>query len=412
MKDDCMFSTQSRHAVRQPALKAFRAGGLAAAVFLAAWSAAAGEEPPPGQAWFEDGLVKASLTEKWVKFPAEAVLDGGEDVIEFVAYFHGGVDKGYESIFIAKCEPKSVNLALVAMGLREAGDQAVGKRDPRAPHGDEVIIEVEYKDKDGVMRRRPAEDFLIDSKSRRPMKRINWIYTGGQYMEAIDDKGNKQLRWTGNEERLFAATLWGNPGALLQNPDDKAVDPRSAQGDAVGESYRPNPEVMPRRGTAVTIIVTVLPTREDAQVVARVGRRLRGPSEADRVEMDRLIKLLDDDEFKKREAATRELAERYGGHREVLLEAARAPARPAEARKRLEAILYQSEDHIDRLIAAQELLKDARYLARIAGKVDGEERAAVVRTLKALTGKDLDATAWAKWADEPPAPKPEGEGKK
>ena len=249
---------------------------LLTAIWPAAMSACA-QEDDQDLLVLEDGRVEAHLEEKWLRIPAEVCIDRGEAYIEYFAFFNGA-DKAHESAFRVMCEPQSVNLCLLAMGLRTATDQVKSQGDPNTPRGDPVILEVEWREEGGRVHRRRSEEFLKEQGADRPMRFTQWIFTGGQYYEVDLPDGRTVHRWNGMHSRLFAA-VYRDPEALINNPLDTGAD---------DETYVIADGMMPPAGTAVTLIISVpMPygAREVAAALRLLGREgPLAPAEGDWVE--------------------------------------------------------------------------------------------------------------------------------
>lgn len=224
--------------------------------------ASAGEPPPEGQIpVVEIGKVKVFRAKGLAQVQGRVEIQ--RNLVELFACAEGG--KVHETVVVMECQPSHLNIALQLLGLSDGGqakafrevqseeDGKVVKRtvevleengpnflgDPRKPVGDRVIVEILWTD-DGKEHRVRAEDMVWDRARKRSMPRAGWVFTGSRLVENP---------MTGRPE--FAAdhsktimTTWHDPDSLLDNPLPDGGD---------DEAYFANPDVVPSRGTPVTI---------------------------------------------------------------------------------------------------------------------------------------------------------------
>jgi len=167
------------------------------------------------------------------------VLQGA---IEYLACAQGG--KSYESILVLRCKPSEIYNALLSLGLKPGSPASVdesGKRIP--PKGPGVTLMVEWKGKDGKTVRVRAEDLVYNSKAERPMRRIEWIFTGSRIFE--DPETEKEMLLADMTNNIIS-THQADPSVILQNPLPEATD----------ESiYRANERILPKPGSKVKLII-------------------------------------------------------------------------------------------------------------------------------------------------------------
>jgi len=166
--------------------------------------------------------------------------------IEYLACAEGG--KSYESILLLKCKPSQLYKALLKIGLKPGSPASFDESGkPIPPKGPGVVLMVEWKDEKGRPIRVRAEDLIYNSKAKRPMKRIEWTFTGSRLLED-PETGEKTLQadMTGN----IISTHWADPSVLFQNPLPEATD----------ESlYKANMKLLPKPGTRVRLIIDAGP---------------------------------------------------------------------------------------------------------------------------------------------------------
>lgn len=167
------------------------------------------------------------------------VLQGA---IEYLACAPGG--KSYESILVLKCKPSEIYQALLSLGLQPGAPASVdlsGK--PTRPRGPGVTLLVEWKGKEEQEVRVRAEDLIYNAKTKKPMERIEWVFTGSRRLED-PETGHQVLQ--ADMTRNIISTHQADPSVILQNPLPDAVDE---------SSYKANEELLPKPGTQVKLII-------------------------------------------------------------------------------------------------------------------------------------------------------------
>jgi len=188
-------------------------------------SGAHGEElPPPASAGgkatnaplkevrpgvFELGQVRFDKDKRTVSFPAS--VNQREGNLEYVIVTTTG--KTHESLLRTTVEPYHLQVALLLLGARDAGTNALPEDPAQSLPGDRVEIELSWTDGGKVQRFR-AEDFVHDRKAGRATSRGAWIYTGSR------------LREDG-----FAAQLDGSIVSLITDADALINNPRRGRED-------------------------------------------------------------------------------------------------------------------------------------------------------------------------------------
>lgn len=153
--------------------------------------------------------------------------------VEYLAVAERGKD--HESLIVVEAEPFHINLALILLGLT-GGEPLARQGEARTPKGSRVRIWVEWTLK-GKTAKVPAEEFVWDRETNRPMERTTWVYTGSRF----DEEG----RYLAQITRSVIAT-YHDPDALLDHP---------LKGGASPHQYGPNVTMVPPEGTPLTIWV-------------------------------------------------------------------------------------------------------------------------------------------------------------
>lgn len=141
----------------------------------------------------------------WIDATGRALVVSGfvnqvEGAIELVACGPGG--KTHESIFVLKAEAQDIQAALLLMGLKHG--EPMGGLGQGPPAGDEVSIEIEWEQK-GRIRRAPAEYFILDYATRRPVRHEGWVFNGSKI---------ENNYFLARAEESFIATYW-DPWAIV-----------------------------------------------------------------------------------------------------------------------------------------------------------------------------------------------------
>src|SRR5262249_45995175 len=83
--------------------------------------------------------------------------------------------KAHETIVTIECKPSDIHKALQDLGLKP-GTPVMGESKAR-PQGPEVNLFLEFE-ADGRAKRVPIERTLIDPKTKKPMPKVKWRFTG------------------------------------------------------------------------------------------------------------------------------------------------------------------------------------------------------------------------------------------
>jgi hypothetical protein len=210
-------------------------------------------EPAPEKVLKLPGGGRAYPKSRRVEFDGMAVYPTRAP-IELFACAVGG--KEHESVLTLACSPDELHTTLLVFGLRDKrefpdkkGPQMLG--DPAKPVGDRVVVSIEWETEKGKVRRR-AEDLLTygPAEEKRSMPRCGWTFAGSEIWKRLDPDTNEPTGeeiYVANRERTLMST-WHDPTSVLDNPLMAGEDDRV---------FRPNFDLLPPRGTRVTIIIEV-----------------------------------------------------------------------------------------------------------------------------------------------------------
>jgi len=193
--------------------------------------------PPRAQAF---GKVVFFPETREIHLEARVCLDAPNAVLEYFACFQGG--KEHESIVAVRANAANVNLAMIALRYCWGGGvEYVG--DPRAPQGDPVLIEAEWRGKEGETVRVRAEDLMWNKETGKPMRRTAWLYTGSRMVK--DDETGRYIYMAAVDGVM--AACYRDPHAIFNSPLDTGAD---------DVYYFINRELCPPKGTAVKVVIT------------------------------------------------------------------------------------------------------------------------------------------------------------
>jgi hypothetical protein len=190
------------------------------------------------------GLTKLDPVQPvWVDKAHEQVVFMAETCradypLEFFATLR---DRGYESCVVTDVRPSIVHAALLAVGAKPG---TPAKFDPKytPPSGTEIAIEVRWKDKDGKQQTGPAQNWVRDVKTKKPMS-VDWVFSGSGFRVDPETHESRYMADGGD----FIAVL-NLPTAMLDIPipSASALESRSYEGFV---------ENMPPKATPVTVIL-------------------------------------------------------------------------------------------------------------------------------------------------------------
>lgn len=123
---------------------------------------------------------------------------------------------------------------------------------------------------------------------------------------------------------------------------------------------------------------------------------------AQRAEVERLIRRLDDNRYRVREEATRALRKRRSRYLPALLRKCSDPKLSPEARARIEEVLAGGRDDLT-MVKKLGLLHDPAFLIDLLEVVDPAGRRAILERLRNATGARIgpDPAKWRRWLASP-----------
>lgn len=163
---------------------------------------------------FRIGKLIVDTHEHTVSCKASVNMDHG--AIEYLAVAPGG--KLHESLLKVDVRPLHLQLALLMLNLEPANNLKY-QGDQTTPRGAQVVIELQWRDRNGNVRRVRAEDLMLDAVSNRPMAHHSWSFTGSRIL--------KEIGFEADFERSLVA-VWHDPAAIIDNPLPGGADNRYA----------------------------------------------------------------------------------------------------------------------------------------------------------------------------------------
>jgi hypothetical protein len=122
------------------------------------------------------------VEEVWVDPATRTVVVGAEVTVDTGPIEYFACPKGtkdYESLVATHASARLVHTALVAIGLRP-GKPVTFDPEYVAASGPTVRVRLRWKDRDGMVRELPAQDWVRDTRSGEAM-RDNWVFAGSSF---------------------------------------------------------------------------------------------------------------------------------------------------------------------------------------------------------------------------------------
>lgn len=133
--------------------------------------------------------------------------------------------RDHESVFITDASPFQIQLMLYLLGAKDDV-----KRQQKYKKGSLIQIDVEWVDAKGEKKREPVESWVLDLRTKKPMKRRGWFFSGSNFIDGVyqaEGTGNIALLYTDRED------------SVLDN-----ADPESLSDTIFGmnlQKFKPNP---------------------------------------------------------------------------------------------------------------------------------------------------------------------------
>lgn len=180
--------------------------------------------------------LEFSAKTKQIRVECETL--GVDTPLEFFAVVVNGPE--HEAVVRTKAKPSDLHTALLAIGLKPGSpvsySRAANKWTP--PHGPPLQISMEYE-KDGKRVVEPANKWMRNMRTKKPMPTTTWIFAGSRVM----NDGN------------YAADSTGYLVSVV-NFDLTVIDiPELASASNETLEWERNPDAVPPAGTQVTMLI-------------------------------------------------------------------------------------------------------------------------------------------------------------
>jgi len=145
----------------------------------------------------------------------------------------------HEAVLRSKVKPSQLHLALLMLGLEPGQPVHYDEKQKKwiPPHGPPLKISCQWQ-KDGKPVTFPAEQMMRDVKNKKPMPQARWVFVGSR----VTEQG-------------YAADLTGYLVSIV-NFELTVIDvPALASSANETLEWESNPDVVPPRGTKVTMIL-------------------------------------------------------------------------------------------------------------------------------------------------------------
>jgi hypothetical protein len=158
--------------------------------------------------------------------------------------------RAYESVLVIEGDRRQkgqlsvfecIQAALIGCGAKPGHPSYYKDDKTTVATGDEITIEVRWKNKEGKIEHTDARNWIRDVKTKKPPAKT-WVFAGSRFSD--DGEGGQRFMANGGE---FVCVL-NNPIAMLDLPVVSA-------GPIEDRSFEANKEKLPEAGTPVTIVL-------------------------------------------------------------------------------------------------------------------------------------------------------------
>ena len=166
--------------------------------------------------------------------------------------------KEYESIIVVDATAKEIYEALDKLGVKTGTPPGYDeeKDEPTPPTGTEFLIYAEWKVGDeteiagaeDVVKKVRAEDLIFNVKTKKPMSRVTWIYSGSRIIADLDSD---------DEDAMIPQAFMSNDLVALKRFDASALFQNPLPESEKENIYKKNEALMPKLGTPITLTIEV-----------------------------------------------------------------------------------------------------------------------------------------------------------
>ena len=151
--------------------------------------------------------------------------------------------KAHETVLTIDVLPSAIHKALEEIGLK-AGKPVMGESDQPA-QGPEVKVYIEVPDVGGETRRIPMERALVDMKSGKQPKKLEWRFTGSAMKQTDPTSTNKS----------YGADSSGTLGVIFPVSDDTVLQTHLTMKEEKYLKLETNTKLLPKEGTPVKLVL-------------------------------------------------------------------------------------------------------------------------------------------------------------
>jgi hypothetical protein len=154
--------------------------------------------------------------------------------------------KAHETVVTIDVMPSAVHKALEQLGLR-AGTPVQGESD-KPPQGPAVKVYIEVpSDVAGETKRIPMTQALVDMKTGKQIKKLEWRFTGSVVKQADPTK----------PEKMYGADISGTLGVIFPVSNETVLQTHLTMKEEKYLKLETNTKLLPKEGTPVKLVFEV-----------------------------------------------------------------------------------------------------------------------------------------------------------
>ncbi len=172
--------------------------------------------------------------------------DGEEGMPDQILQFMGA--KTHEAVLCVDVRPSIIHAGLLAIGAKP-GEPVSFQPEFKPATGEEIDIRVRWKDADGKIVEKRAQELVRDAATGDEMD-IPWVFAGSFFYTDEEDTAQPPKRFYAADSEGEIIGVSNFPSAMLDVP--------KASSDSNAELiFQANQDTLPERGTPVTILMRV-----------------------------------------------------------------------------------------------------------------------------------------------------------
>lgn len=204
--------------------------------------------PGTGQ---DEGVVRVDKDARTVTLDARVAprklpkLDKVYPIEVIACWAHPKGQKAHETVITIEAKPSDVHKALESLGLK-AGSPVMGESD-KPPQGPRVNIYLDLPGADGRAKRVPIERTIIESRTNKPMPKVEWRFTGSIKKKSAPDK----------DDLVYGADQSGTLIAIFPVTNETVFQTSFTIKEEKFVKLETNAAVLPKEGTTVKLVIEV-----------------------------------------------------------------------------------------------------------------------------------------------------------